>query len=152
MDPVQIPGLHGALKVRYGRNCHWNLNALTTHIRKMAITAAGLDYLLKCCRHHVYPKFVSRSVRFYQLGHHLERLAEKITSLNFMSSNQGHSVSPCAFGMGNGCYLAGIGSSDQRHFSLECFSSPEGPTLYGYFYDHQLSFPQEIYCALSYHH
>ncbi len=72
-----VPKLHSVLNTTYG-SCHRNLNSLTTVLRKCAISTAGLVYLLKCRRHKVFPAFVTRSVRFMQLGQHLQRLAGKL--------------------------------------------------------------------------
>ncbi len=77
-DPEVIPRLHGALKAKYGSDCNRNLNTLSSLLRKRATTSAGLRCLLKCRQYHVFPAFITRSIKFSQLGWHLECLAEKL--------------------------------------------------------------------------
>ncbi len=78
MDRANVPSLHLALKAAYGSYVQRNLNVLTSCLRKLATTAAGLEYLLCCRRCHVYPTFISRSIKFAKLGRNLERLATRL--------------------------------------------------------------------------
>ncbi len=78
MDPVFVPALHGALTAEYGSNCHRNCNDLSACLRKLSGSVSSLVFLLKCRQYRVFPKFISKSIRFCQLGRHMERLAHKI--------------------------------------------------------------------------
>ncbi len=77
-DPGKVPSLYGALKVNNGGKCHRNLRLLSTLLKKRASTAVGLRFLLKCREYHMFPCFITRSVKFAHLGHHLEWLSEKL--------------------------------------------------------------------------
>ncbi len=78
MDPEKVPSLHLLLRNRYRSLCKRNLNSLSACLQKSASTYAGLEFLLRCRRCHVFPAFVSRSVKFAQLGRTMERLARKL--------------------------------------------------------------------------
>ncbi len=80
-DPELIPFLHGALRARYGGSCYRNLQVLSALLKKYTISTSGLHFLLKCLHFHVFPSFISRTLKFARTGHvgrHLERLSERL--------------------------------------------------------------------------
>ncbi len=76
-DPV-ISTLHQALTAIYGSETRRDLNRLTVLLRRMALSACGLEFLLHCRRHNVFPNFITNSFKFSQAGDHLCRLVEKL--------------------------------------------------------------------------
>ncbi len=77
-DLAMVSTFHQALNAKYGTDCCRNLNILSALLRKLVVSSSGLVYLQKCCFHRVYLAFIAQSVKFSQLGHHLERLAYKL--------------------------------------------------------------------------
>ncbi len=73
-----VPTFHQMLKTVYGSPCYRDLNILSTCLRKSATTEAGWEFLLRCRRCHVFPAFITRSIKFAQLGRNLERLARRL--------------------------------------------------------------------------
>ncbi len=78
MDPVLVPFLHQALHATYGSICKRNVNYLSALLQKLAITTAGLEFLVKCRQFNVVPAFISKAVKFSRLGPHMERIASKL--------------------------------------------------------------------------
>ncbi len=54
------------------------MNQLTTLLRKLATSAAGLEFLINCRDCCVFPAFISRTFRFAPLGRSMHRLARKL--------------------------------------------------------------------------
>ncbi len=78
MKNPEVLCIHNELKRVYGSPCHSDLNALSTLLRKLATTSAGLEFLVGCREVGVLPSFVANCMVFTQKGPHLQRLAEKI--------------------------------------------------------------------------
>ncbi len=76
-DP-ELLCMHLNLKQEYGSDCHKELNALTTLLCKLATTTAGLGFLLRCCRHVVFPRFVADCVQFADRGPNIQWLADRM--------------------------------------------------------------------------
>ncbi len=70
--------LSRALTATYGSEARRCSNKLTASLRKMALATCGLQFLLQCRRHHVYPKFSSDCLRLSQNGEHLTKLVRKL--------------------------------------------------------------------------
>ncbi len=66
------------LATNYGSACHRRTNRLSTVLRVLAVSTAGLTFLLRCRTCAVFPNFISRSVRIAHTGRHLERIVAKL--------------------------------------------------------------------------